>query len=573
MNSTLFVGGLDIDGGSVSSAPGGAGALFENGGFYSLHRVRLYGGIVNSTSDIGGGGITKTDIAALKLDETSILDNSVSVGINGGDEAQGGGLRALGPGPVVIENSTIAGNSATGSGSSDGWGGGLYLASPTTLLNVTVTSNTATGGGNTTVGTDGGIGGGIYAAAPLTADFSTLVGNSATGQGMSLAHGGNLAVAGGQTATVGNSILSGGIAAAGGANCAHGAPFGTLTGQGRNLDSGTTCGFGPGHLENTDPALGALDANGGPTDTLLPAATSPVIGAATECPPPISRDQRNNPRPIGPGCEIGAVERGPNLGLAVFDAPTVVDTGEEFDVILRVGNSAIDATGEAAVVVPLPTGLELAGSDPVASCSGGRLVTCSLGVIGGPFKNTQLTIRLRAVKPGRVELRLTTSSGLPTALANEASVGWTIQIRDATAPVIKGLSLSNRVFRVQQPAAASQRRRRAPKGTKIRFRLSERALVLFTVERRVHGRRVGSRCRRLTRRNRGRPSCARFQRVGRFQRAGAAAGVNRVPFSGRLRMGSRPIALPPARYRLNLAAEDLRGNRSKTSRIGFRIVR
>ena len=54
-----------------------------------------------------------------------------------------------------------------------------------------------------------------------------------------------------------------------------------------------------------DPVLGALADNGGPTRTLLPAATSPAAGIGKGCPP---TDQRGKARKVPDGCTAGAVE-------------------------------------------------------------------------------------------------------------------------------------------------------------------------------------------------------------------------------------------------------------------------
>lgn len=64
----------------------------------------------------------------------------------------------------------------------------------------------------------------------------------------------------------------------------------------------------------TDPLLGPLADNGGPTRTLLPDASSPLVdaippGTIELCDGAISVDQRGVPRPRGEGCDIGAVER------------------------------------------------------------------------------------------------------------------------------------------------------------------------------------------------------------------------------------------------------------------------
>jgi Right handed beta helix region len=54
-----------------------------------------------------------------------------------------------------------------------------------------------------------------------------------------------------------------------------------------------------------DPKLAGLADNGGPTQTMMPATDSPVLGVGTGCP---ATDQRGNPRSAS-GCDAGAVER------------------------------------------------------------------------------------------------------------------------------------------------------------------------------------------------------------------------------------------------------------------------
>lgn len=56
-------------------------------------------------------------------------------------------------------------------------------------------------------------------------------------------------------------------------------------------------------ITREDPMLGELADNGGPTETMIPIAGSPVIAAGSECPP---TDQRGEPR--GDPCTLGAYE-------------------------------------------------------------------------------------------------------------------------------------------------------------------------------------------------------------------------------------------------------------------------
>jgi hypothetical protein len=91
-----------------------------------------------------------------------------------------------------------------------------------------------------------------------------------------------------------------------GGNCS-----GAITDGGSNLDSGTTCDFSlRSDLNNTNPMLGALGDNGGPTQTMALLQGSPAIDwvAASSCP---ATDQRGYTRPDGSGesmCDIGAYE-------------------------------------------------------------------------------------------------------------------------------------------------------------------------------------------------------------------------------------------------------------------------
>jgi hypothetical protein len=105
---------------------------------------------------------------------------------------------------------------------------------------------------------------------------------------------------------------------------------------------------------------------------------------------------------------------------------------------------------------------------------------------------------------------------------------------DRTAPLISRLRLVPRRFR---------------RWATFRFSLSEAAMVRVTISRRSRGRN-------------------RYRRLGRFEQTGKA-GSNHRRFRGRLR-GSR---LGPGVFRAGLRAVDAAGNRSRVSRITFKIVR
>ena len=140
---------------------------------------------------------------------------------------------------------------------------------------------------------------------------------------------------------------------------------------------------------------------------------------------------------------------------------------------------------------------------------------------------------------------------------------------DTAAPGFLAARLTNTRFAVDrrgapEPVVAAAA---AKKGTAIVYRLSEPARVVFTVERREVGRKVGRQCQRPNRRNRRRKPCVRFVKVGAFADDGEA-GANTKRWSGKL--GNR--ALKTGKYQLSMVAIDDAGNASPIRRRMFAIV-
>ena len=89
-------------------------------------------------------------------------------------------------------------------------------------------------------------------------------------------------------------------------NCAENSGF--LVSLGHNLSSDVSCPFTEaGDMVGTDPQIGPLADNGGPTQTHRLNLGSPAIdaGDVVGCP---AMDQRGVTRPQGAACDIGAYE-------------------------------------------------------------------------------------------------------------------------------------------------------------------------------------------------------------------------------------------------------------------------
>ena len=127
----------------------------------------------------------------------------------------------------------------------------------------------------------------------------------------------------GGTGTIKNSIVANSPS---GGNCSG---FAGLASNGHNLSSDGTCAFfAAGDKNNTNPLLGPLAFNGGPTPTHALLNGSPAADAGVvPCPPPAT-DQRGVSRPQGLRCDIGAYEADDSDGDGVADP---LDTDDDND--------------------------------------------------------------------------------------------------------------------------------------------------------------------------------------------------------------------------------------------------
>jgi hypothetical protein len=228
--------------------------------------------IAGGDTDGDGGGIESE--GGVVVVRSSIVDNR-----NGAIDAEG---------DVFVNESTISGNQHSDGGIVGSHHGTL------TAVNTTVTGNSAPGS-YVLYGDDG-----------VVLSHVTIVANTASESVGSWNTGGS------ETPSL-DAFASVIGAPAGGQACEIAAE---PTSHGWNLDGDGTCGLtGPNDLETgVDPELGALGGNGGPSATMAPLASSPLLDAVplARCGAgPVSdveRDQRGVARPQGEGCDVGAVE-------------------------------------------------------------------------------------------------------------------------------------------------------------------------------------------------------------------------------------------------------------------------
>jgi hypothetical protein len=276
------------------------GGIYNDGSGSSATLAILNSTVSGNYAYLAGGGIysdaSNGGSATLTITSSAVSNNTVAFSDIGKSGGEGGGIYN-GGGTLMITNSSVSGNNA---GDPDpfplGFGGGISNYGTLTITNSTINSNQCVQAG-----------GGILNSGTLTITNSTVSGNGATGQhdGQPWGRGGGVSgVATFNNSTVSNnyaSLSAGGIEGGGAIgntilNNNSGANItGTMTSLGYNLSSDDGGGnlTGPGDQINTDPMIGPLQDNGGPTLThaLLPGSPAINAGDPNFTPPPFY-DQR-----------------------------------------------------------------------------------------------------------------------------------------------------------------------------------------------------------------------------------------------------------------------------------------
>ena len=328
-NSRLTVNNCVFDSNSADFMAGGI-LNFSTGGSANLTVSNC---IFSNNSAFDGGAIVNYapgGTATAVVSNTTLTGNSASEQVGRAGAIHNNAVSVGGRATLTVSNCTLSNNST------DYAGGGIYnSAGNLQVSNSTFSGNSANGNG-----------GGIYTEYDQAAVRIT----NCTFSGNSAGSGGGIYCQGDTTVTVGNTIFKSGASGENIYNAAH------FVSAGHNLSNdaaGGDNGVGPGGLlnqpgdiRNTNPQIGPLADNGGPTKTMALLPNSPAIDAGNDANAP-PRDQRGYLR--NGTSDIGAFEFGGFNPTALGNISTraLVQTGDN----VMIGGFIVQGTGPKRVII------------------------------------------------------------------------------------------------------------------------------------------------------------------------------------------------------------------------------
>lgn len=319
----------------------------------------------NFAKHFGGGILNNRDTAEMTVIDTFISGNTARVG--------GGGIHNNETARITVLNSTLSGNTTLDQGEINGGGGLLnYTSSYAILQNTTVSGNTGFSG--------------LSNRGVMTLTHVTVA-NNKDASGTSGFGFTNL------TSTVGSEVnFYNTVFADNPIDCVNLEVGGIV----QNVNSFIETDSAGNQLCSNnstlsgDAALGPLQDNGGLSFTHAFPTTSPLRDSAdtARCNAMVGeiRDQRGVARPVGAGCDIGAIEY--IVGLTIDDISVVETNSGTVNAVFTISRN--QNTESISVVVNTKDGTAQAGKDytpvvnqTVAFAAGGALSkTVSVPVIG-----------------------------------------------------------------------------------------------------------------------------------------------------------------------------------------------
>jgi hypothetical protein len=635
----VTISGMTISHAAVVGSSAG-GIVVNSGAALTLDHAAVTGNsatitLASGSANVSGGGILS--FGALTVRDSTVSNNSVAVTLTSakaGDSvaAAGGGIEMAANAPLVIDSSTISGNTATASAPgaiAGAQGGGIQVGSASSntavIERTTISGNQATG---QTVAEAGG----MYTAAAggSTLKSDTITANTVTSV---TAIGANLVTS---NATTENTIISN--------------PHGALNcetalsdhSSGFNLEDGSSCGFNQA-TDQINVASTGLDPNladnGGPTLTHALLSSSPAIDEGNSVGE--TTDQRGFPRPIdfagianglgGDGSDIGAFEVQRACSSQSFPSQACHSL-----TVARAGTGSGTVTSSPSGIacgsicsLPFAASVTLtatpASGSTFAGWSGGGCQgtgTCQVTMssdqtVTATFNATpvQHTLSVSVTGSGTVGdgtgaiscpptcQHAYTAGSTVTLTATPASgavfAGWsgacsgsatcTVTLsadRSAAAsftpappPVLSALRISPAKFalsgrlvkgRCIAVTRSNSRNRSCTRSIALRvsYRLTIPASVTFVLQRALDGRIVRGRCVTPTRANRRDHRCTRLTGLRGTITRTSGAGVGSFTFDGRI--GGRRLG--PGSYRL-VATPSASARAGKSQSVTFQIVR
>jgi len=430
----------------TTSAPGGNGGEAAGGGYYDYN-----------DNDPGTAITDSTITANTATGGTGGIAGSISEPAGTGDYGWGGGIfLAVGD----VSDSTIAGNTAAGGAGgtagagetpgegSYGYGGGIGFEELDALevTDSTIVSNTAAGGaggkllggagggnGSSGDGSGGGIGGDVDDGG-LDLFGDTIAANAATGTD---AFGGDLyyfpeGVE--DLLRLQDTVIADGTATQGG-DCELALTQNIIESDGGNnleSDSNRQCGLGVGDVLGEEPELGPLAENGGPTETELPQAGSPLIrtgsttcqayvSPANETLTSLTSDQRGEPD--GAACDIGAVQLQAAAGSGAATLIGTASVGDTLTCSIPSGTFSGDELSYTYTWLRGGSAIPGAGSSSytLTAADAGQKVSCQVaatGLVGTAVDVASPGVAIPAVS--------TSTSPTPTPSPSPSPVSGTI---------------------------------------------------------------------------------------------------------------------------------------------------
>lgn len=455
-NSGLFtISDSLVTGNSVDTQnpdPIGAGNQGAQGGGISVDQCYGYASYIPSvtnttisdnTASFLGGGFNCPDANDALLIESSRITGNEALG--------GGGIRVAGG---VISNSTIDDNEAAS-------GGGLLitgiepeveLSSSTVSGNRAVTAPPADAGdvfyGN---GHGGGINVGANNGVGLLAENSTIAGNSATSEGGGIATTGFNARERDELSSV---IVADNTAAGAPGDLSVETPgvgfvagFSLIEAPAGAAPTADPAGT---NITGTDPSLGGLAANGGPTPTMLPANTSAAIDAGTAN--QIATDQRGLARTVDAASSNRALSDGTDIGaVEVQDASAIGD----------------DPTGPGASITKGPQdGSVTRQKKPKFEFSAGNGLVFECQVDGAGFDPCTSPAQIGPLSDGdhTFDVRAKVDGGILVGGTDSRSFEVDTRVRNAKVSARKKQSQSGNKIKVAIKAGAGEKVKAIAKG-------------------------------------------------------------------------------------------------------------